>query len=238
MPTPFLHNEWDDAGYDTLLARMQRLRGKIYLEDGAIDSSELSADGRHQLADDESSWHLLILAEGAHVLGCMRYRTHQNAECLSGLGAYRSAIAQRDDWGPVLTTAVENELARARLEGLGFGEAGGWALARVLRFSREAVRMVLATYCLAQLLGEALVISTATVRNASADILRRIGGRSLAAGEVELPPYYDPRYKCEMELLRFDSRAPNPKYRGQMAELRSHLVAVPVIRAASQKEVP
>jgi len=46
---------------------------------------------------------------------------------------------------------------------------------------------------------------------------------------VELPPYYDPQYSCEMEMLRFESCSPNPKYEGWIEEIRAHLLTAPVI---------
>jgi hypothetical protein len=89
--------------------------------------------------------------------------------------------------------------------------------------------MVLATYSLAQVLGNALVISTATMRNGSAPILRRIGGCSLGFNGWELPTYFDPKYNCEMQILRFDSRAPNVRYHESIEQLRRQLLNVPVI---------
>lgn len=230
LRTPFQHVEWREDWHDTLLADMQRLRGRIYLEEGAIELPELSEGGRHELEEDQASWHLLLMSDSEEVLGCMRYRHHEADELPSGMTVYRSALAQCEHWGPTLKKALEDELAEARREGVGFGEAGGWALAEAVRFSTEAVRMVLATYSLAQLLGHALVISTATLRNASAGILRRIGGRSLRSDDTELPTYYDPQHKCEMQVLRFDSRKPNPRYRTQMEHIRAHLLNVPVIK--------
>jgi hypothetical protein len=44
-----------------------------------------------------------------------------------------------------------------------------------------------------------------------------------------LPPYYDPQYDCLMEILRFDSRAPNARYRGLVEQLHGKLLETPVI---------
>jgi hypothetical protein len=44
-----------------------------------------------------------------------------------------------------------------------------------------------------------------------------------------IPAYYDPRYGCNMELLRFDSRRPSPKYAPLIAELTEKLATVRVI---------
>ena len=72
-------------------------------------------------------------------------------------------------------------------------------------------------------------ISTVTRRHCSASILRRIGGRSLKFAGLELPPYDDPQFKCEMEVLRFYSWAPNPRYKVWIEEIRQELGAIPVL---------
>src|SRR5205807_892558 len=63
----------------------------------------------------------------------------------------------------------------------------------------------------------------------SAEILCRLGGRPLDVGGVPIPPYYDPRYQCTMELLRFDSRAPCEKFEGHIRELERRLSDVAVV---------
>src|SRR5438309_2132144 len=56
-----------------LLADMQRLRGRIYLQDGAISQRDLMPDGRHVQPIDEKAWHLLIVNSHDRVVGCTRY---------------------------------------------------------------------------------------------------------------------------------------------------------------------
>src|ERR1035438_2542373 len=64
----------DDAVWrQELLSDMQRLRGRVYLQDGAISEQDLTADGRHVQLIDEESWHLLILNPHDRVMGCTRY---------------------------------------------------------------------------------------------------------------------------------------------------------------------
>jgi hypothetical protein len=92
-----------------------------------------------------------------------------------------------------------------------------------------ALKTVLATYAWSQLLGGAIGITTATERNHSADILRRLGGKRLVWDGEELPAYYDHRYRCQMEVLRFDSREPNRKYESMLSELRDQIACAPVV---------
>ncbi|HET8550159.1 MAG TPA: hypothetical protein VFL57_19245 [Bryobacteraceae bacterium] len=231
MPYAFSNVADDQLRRRSLLAEMQRLRGEIYLQDGAIRRSDLTPDGRHELADDESAWHLLLLDERSRVAGCMRFLRYDSTAGSPRLGVWHSALAQTDSWGARLRRAVNAQVDQACREGLAIGEAGGWALSPEMRLSTAALRMVLATYSLARVLGNALVISTATLRNGSAPILRRIGGCSLGLDGWELPTYFDPKYNCEMQILRFDSRAPNARYEESVDQLRRHLMSVPVVSA-------
>jgi hypothetical protein len=210
-----------------LLAEMQTLRGSVYLRDGAIRPGDLT-NGRYQLDTDEGSWHLLVLDKQQRVCGCARYREYSNETGFSQLAVSRSALAHCDLWGPKLEQAVEEELALSRRLDLPYVELGGWALLEQIRGSTEAFRMAMASYSLSQILGGAVGISTVTRRNGSASILKRIGGRPLTCESLELPPYHDPGYRCEMEVLRFRSWAPNPRFKIWIdrikAELRDILV--------------
>jgi len=211
-----------------LLARMQRLRGAMYLEDGAIEPDELTSDGCHRTYIDDDSWHLLAVDESGQVCGCARYLQHRKGVSFCELMLHNSALAHNGKWGKMLRQGVESELAYARMNDLAYVEAGGWVLSQELRGSTEALRMALGTFALARILGGCLGASTATMRHCSASILKRIGGRPLAYDGVDLPPYYDPQYKCEMAMLRFDSRYPNPKYERCVEEIRNHLRTIPV----------
>jgi hypothetical protein len=72
-------------------------------------------------------------------------------------------------------------------------------------------------------------MTTATFRHCSSVILQRLGGSRFEVDGITLPPYYDPRYKCMMEILRFDSREPNPKYDSLIDRLRDKLAETLVV---------
>jgi hypothetical protein len=95
--------------------------------------------------------------------------------------------------------------------------------------------MVLAAYGMARLFGGALGVSTVTTRHGSSSILRRIGGSPLVSRGSELPPYFDQHYNCEMEILRFDSERPNPRYQSWIDDCRTYLQTAPVIYAKSEE---
>ena len=217
----------DTKRSEDLLAEMQMVRGSVYLQDGAIGLSDLT-HGRYKLDTDEGSWHLLVLDKQNRVCGCARYREYSNETGFSQLTVSRSALAQCGQWGPKLEQAVEEELALSRRLDLPYVELGGWALLEEIRGTTEAFRMAMATYGLSQVLGGAVGISTVTRRNRSASILKKVGGRPLKCESLELPSYHDPGYRCEMEVLRFWSWAPNPRFKIWIdrikAELRDILV--------------
>lgn len=213
------------------LAQAQKLRGKSYLDLGALDSSQLAADGRHIYEADDRSWHLLTLDGHGQVLACLRYLAHPCHVAFSELVVAHSALAGSEEWGQPLRVAVEEELKRARLRGCSYVEMGGWAIAEALRCTTEALRMIVTAFALAQMSGGALGITSATLRSCSASILRRIGGTRLTVDGVELPAYSDPEYRSvELEILRFDSSQPNLRYRKWMEESRAQVQDVPVIR--------
>lgn len=216
---------------------MQRLRGTVYVEDGAIDPHELSAGGRHRIETDEDSWHLLALDHTGSVSGCARYRAHENTAGFRDLWVRHSALAQSPVWGHQFLCAVESQIHQARHRNISYVEVGGWAIAPERRYTAEALRVALATYGLAQLLGGCIGITTATVKHCSSAILRRIGGRSLESPAGTLPSYYDPAYKCEMEVLGFDSASPTPKYLPIIGELRSDLRKIPVVAPCAPRRM-
>jgi hypothetical protein len=228
--------EVDPYRYHELLAEAQRLRGKAYLDMGALDPSQLSEDGRLVHAVDDQSWHLMTLDEAGHVIACLRYLVHPSSVPFSTLTIAHCALAKSATWGQKLRVAVEAELRRARARGCSYVEMGGWAITVSLRCTTEALRMIATAFALAQASGGALGITNANLEGCSASILRRIGGQRLTADGVELPSYTETEYKSfKTEILCFDSSKLNPRYKEWMQECLAHLHDVPVIRQVSNR---
>jgi hypothetical protein len=230
----FRNVERNPRRYDALLAQMQRFRGHVYLNDGAIQPSDLH-EGRHTVTIDENSWHVLSLDSSDRICACLRYLEERHARSVEDLWVNHAAVASCPKMGRHFRSAVETEMARARRMRIGFGEVGGWAVAESYRATLEPLRIILATYALLQLRGGCAGVATATFRHSSSSILRRIGLNSLCYDGAELAPYYDPAYQCQMEVLQFDSRFPNEKYRASVNELSVALAASPVICRDSAK---
>jgi hypothetical protein len=220
-----------------MLTRVQRVRGKVYLDEGAVRRSQLF-DGRHRVSVDEHAWHVLALDDSMQIYGCSRYMAHPNSTPFSELNMANCPLGKSRVWGARFRDAVESEMELAQRRGIDYVEVGGWALLPDLRRSVEALRIALATYSLARTLGGCIGIATVTQRHASSSILRRIGGRPLSAGGVDLPPYYDPQYGCDMEILRFDSSEPNPRFEAWIDELSDYMRMEPVIHCEYPSSSP
>jgi hypothetical protein len=229
VPDGFRNVMFDSRRHRQFVREMQFLRGSIYLEDGALKHEELSADGLHQTPEDERSWHLLMLGRDGGVNACVWYLEHPTTASLENLRIRNCPLARTGAWSQTLRDAVASEIARARQNHLRYAEVGGWAVSQRCRCTSEGLVLALAAYSLGRRLGGALGITTATVRHSSSTILRRLGGSHLEVGGTVVPSYFDPKYNCEMELLRFDSRQPNAKYAWLIESLRNRLNDVAVL---------
>lgn len=229
VPETFRAVEWNVQYHTEVIAGIQRLRGETYLEDGAIGTNELEADGRYAQDIDEQAWHLVSLNGRGKVCGCARYVAHSRFTPFSEMGVSQAPLAWSPQWSSFLRSAVQSDVELAGKRGVDYVEVGGWALTPELRCTSEALRIALGMFSVARLMGGCIGITTATQRHCSSSILRRIGGSSLTTKGVEIPGYFDPRYDCQMELLRFDSSRPNPRFERWIEELRRYLSSVPVL---------
>ena len=212
VPSGFRLVETDPHRHALLLAEAQRFRARAYLDAGYVQPSELTADGRHALDVDRTSWHLLAVSRGGRISGCARCLVHDDAVVLQRLWVRDAAVIRSPKWGPGLRAAIERDLELVRQRQSRYVEVGGWAIAKERRGTTDALRIALGTYGLGLALGAGIAVTTAAVKHGSSSILRRIGGRPVEVDGVELPPYYDPQYRCELEMLRFDCRFPSERY--------------------------
>lgn len=230
IPDTFHNVGVDREQHTELLGQVQRLRGSLYLEDGAIEASQLTTDGRHVQQADDLSWHVLSVQPGGQVTCCARYREHPSDVVPEELGVWTSALAQDAQWSTTLRVAIEHEIAEARRHTMSYVEVGGWAVARSCRGTVRAMDTALSTYALGWALG-CIGITTATVRHCSSRILRKLGGRPLEVDGVALPSYFDPQYGCQMEILRFGSNSPSKRYGAHIDHLARQFRHLPVIAA-------
>ena len=214
-----------------LLHDIQRLRGRIYVQDGAVQTCELTEDGRHETQEDEKSWHLVMLdRQSGQPSACLWYLEHRHATSIRDLRIHKSPPATDPTQRDAVIDSVANQIAQARAEGIPYSEVGGWATERFDRCSPDGLMLILATYSLSRIVsGGALGVTTATIRHSSAAILKRIGLSYFPVGKSRVPPYFDPRYQCQMELLRFDTRAANPRFESHIDQLCEQLYDARVV---------
>jgi hypothetical protein len=212
-----------------LIREMQRLRGSIYLDEGNVKRHELTTDGRHQTAEDDKSWHLLMTDEKGRVRSCALYLEHEDPASVQDLRLKNCPLVKRAESRQKVKFAVESAMTEARRAGLKFAELGGWAISKDRRGTPEGLMMALATYGLSRMLGGAIGITTANVAHSCSSILRRLGGSYLEFEGAPIPSYFDPKYNTEIDLLRFDSRYPSPKYAELIDMVMAKLARVSVV---------
>jgi hypothetical protein len=170
------------------------------------------------------------------VHGCARYRAHRNLRSFSDLDARHAGLLDDQYWGRAMRQAVRYEHLESARSHRDFFEVSGWAIAERARFSEAAFTVALATYALGRFLGGGRGIATATTRNHSSRILRRLGGQPLSCEGSPLPPYFDPRFGCVMEVLAFDAARPDPKYSPYVRDFVERIAATPVLFAGEESD--
>jgi hypothetical protein len=230
VPETFANPCPNDQLYEEMIHRIQRFRGSIYLEDGAIPASALDADGRHSTPFDYSSWHFVLLKQESRIVGCMRATLHSSSAPVSNLKLHEMIARMSGEQGKRYGTAVQTFLREAE-SGRNVIEGGGWAVGKELRNSRIAPVLALACFSLGRLLGNAVMIGTAARRNCSAEILRRLGGFPLTYHGDELGPFYDEHYHGDIEFLGFDCLRVAEVYEQTVEDIKDYLqtaqIAVP-----------
>src|SRR5262249_33881309 len=125
MPAGMTNVRIDSFRHADLLAQMQRLRGSVYLKDGALDAQQLSTDGLHQTPEDDRSWHLLMVDNQGQVDACVWYLQHDDAASFERLRVRHCPLLGQPAWRNMLIGAVESEIAEAQKHGMGYAEVGG-----------------------------------------------------------------------------------------------------------------
>lgn len=212
------------AEHKAAISDVQRFRGCVYVADGAIPASALDDEGRHYQEFDFENYHLCLRNSDRGIQGSFRLSFYEPEATAEDLRLFELVDRMPTDFVHDCRAALEALFVSSHAEGIHLVEAGGWAVAEELRQSRAAILTPLAGWALCQIKGNALVAAAATTRHHSSAILKRIGGFSLMNDGEELPPFMDDYHGCEMQLLGFDSRKPDPKYEKMVADLKSFLL--------------
>lgn len=224
-------------GYEHYLSSLQKLRAQTYLADGAIGPKQLDEEGRFRMHRDGESWHFLLVNPEDEAIGCVRYLTHSPSACVDDLSVSRCPMANDPVWGSKFRGALEADLMFARQNLLTFVEVGGWAIESSHRHTRAALEVLLASFSWARMIGGAIGCCTATFRNNSAVMLRRIGGHSIEYNNEAIPAYEDPSYGCMMEVLRFRFQNFDPRFQKMVDSIYARIADQQTIAASLEDEV-
>lgn len=223
----------DRQTHRNMLDAARQLRGAAYLADGAISACDLDAAGRFCMEDDDQCWHLLLLDTNEHVIGCIRYVVYPTAPDFCELQVRHSPIF-KGSLAAMTRSAVERDLQLARINKLAYVEIGGWAIDSCWRHTRAAADCLAASYALGELWGGSLGICTATVRHGSACMLQRFGALPLSVEGQTIGRYSDPRFRCDMHLLRFD-RTSGWRFASVVEPLKRELAYMTVTTAGKSR---
>jgi hypothetical protein len=213
---PFVMTCPDEGLYRQTLDDIQRFRGAVYMDEGAIAATALDDQGRHREPIDERSWHLFLLGRSGFLGGCIRMTRYESRPQCSELKAHALIERMEPAAAAKYRAAVQAFVDQIYQAGLSLYETGGWAVARDFRHSRKALLLALACWALPGLIAPGRALTTATTRHRTADMIRWLGGCRLSHDGAELPAFFDPYYGCDMEILGFD-RYPHGDY-GKTAE--------------------
>ncbi len=217
---------------------MQRLRGSIYLDEGNVKRHELTTDGRHQTAEDDKSWHLLMTDErGPRPFVRALSPDMRIASSVQDLRLRNCPLVKRAESRYKVKVAVESEMARARRAGLRFAELGGWAISKERRGSPEGphdgaghLRPV------ADARRRASASRPPTSRTPAPRSFGDLAAPIWSSRAQPIPSYFDPKYNTEIDLLRFDSRYPSPKYAELIEIVMGKLANVSVVGGSRRRD--
>src|SRR5271155_3465538 len=99
----------DDGEHQRLLGDIQRFRGRIALEENAINPWQLTSDGRHVQPADDCGIHLVGTDNDGNVVSCMRYLPHPNTAHWTDLRVFYTPLASDQEWRPILEEAIGAE---------------------------------------------------------------------------------------------------------------------------------
>jgi hypothetical protein len=205
-------------------SEVQRFRGRVYVADKAIPASALDEKGRHSQDFDFENYHLCLQNLEDRIVGCLRLRLHEPTNEIPDLRLHELIKRMNPDLAESCHRALTSLFESSRRDNVRFCEVGGWAIDEELRHHRISTLLPIAGWSFYQIMGNAIVVVSATTRHHSSAILKRLGGFPLMDGDKQLPSFMDDFHGCEMELVGFDSRRPHPKYEKLVAELKDFLL--------------
>ena len=231
LPRQVTRGRIDPAAHRLRVSEIQAVRGQIYFEDGAIPKSALDAQGRYGAEGDFDHWHVVVSDSASNVCGCVRLRLLHPDQDLNELHTYKVLARLPEDQQGRYLRAADAHRMKALDDNVSFGEVSGLALTKKFRRSSAGITLAVACWSVFRLLGNAMPLGTSTLRHGWAERLQGLGGFALTCGNEPLPPFYDDYFRCEMQLLGFDSRRIVPSCEPLVEEIHSHVLDSTIVAA-------
>jgi hypothetical protein len=232
VPSSFEQTVCDSERCSRRISEIQRLRGQVYLADGAIRKEDLTADGRQVDPADDSAWHIVITGSGQEVVGCIRIAHLGMSPSFSQFHQHEIIERMPEPSRGHYRLAFQNVISDPNKKEIGFGDTGAWAVAKGAHNHGLGVALIIVGWALYRHLGDAWVMAMATQRHRASELLKALGASALAMDGVPLPSFFDPAYDCTMELLVFDTRHPSELAAAHVDELTRIIARHPVIYPA------
>ncbi|MEZ4698616.1 MAG: GNAT family N-acyltransferase, partial [Rhodothermales bacterium] len=212
-----------DIEHRAVIDQVQRFRGRIYVDDGALPPDALDRFGRHYSDFDDSCHHLLVVDDQDAVEGCVRIRFYRNAPQPEDLHLWKSVADAPQtfaaDGSPATfrRDVISAHIDRAFDQRGSLIEIGGFAVDERIRRSGKAIVLAAGCWSITRALVPSLGVALVTSRHGFNRILKRLGGFELGCGngdvdgngngngdasrDSDIHPlsFFDRRYGCNVD---------------------------------------
>ncbi len=226
IPNVFSRVEENKQAHETWLKQAQQLRGRVYLEDGAITQDDLDNTGRHISRHDECSWHFLVLDAEEHLRGVMRcqfWYPQQKLPEISEMHLYPLLERMKQPTREQYQNSIKAFIAAQQTKNC-FFEVAGLAVESSSQGITVGSMLGVSGYSIANLKDSGTAIAAATNRHNASRLFHKLGG----FGFENLTPFFDSRYGCEMEFIGFNSLEPAPAIKEMITIVEEKLCAAQV----------
>lgn len=214
IPSVFSRVEDNVKAHEAWLTKLQQLRGKIFLEDGAIKESQLDDQKRHVSKLDIDSWHFLVLGPEENLRGLMRCQIwyyDDRLPKLCELNLYGLLERMQDlELRQKFTTAL-NDFMHQPNDNTCFMEVSALAVDAASQGFTIGSMLGISGYSIANIVDAYAAVGAGTDRHHTARFYHKLGGMSFKDPnnpEVVLPPFFDTGYDCQMDIMGFKEPAP------------------------------
>ncbi len=210
-PDAFSMTRDSDLRYDFMF-ELFKMRGSVYLQDGAISEENLDKFGKYVSPHDKYSWQVLLLDSSKKPHGGLRIRfwdfenirahfmqTHAK-ELIDRMDCDNQKVYQES-----IIRFLDEEM-RTKF----FGEVAGLVITDYEKNSPAALLLVAFCFAFGEFVGGFNALVSATERHYSNRIMRKIGGHRIPHKETKeyLNTFFDSKYNCNMEYIVFESACP------------------------------